>query len=239
MKRIKIAFSLKEYQKGIYEVETVGDDLPEKVRIVCTDRNVKTGKTKNMPIVALVGDDELMNVYDVNGNDGGLEENHLVLVKYIFEDGDMLCYESDINKFIYICTGRADRYFHALLDNHKILFTNDCFNYDTKYTIRLATKEESKQLFLAINKAGKYWDSENKCIKSKQTCSFKPFEKVIGKYNGTWQIDLFNHFDNVNFPNSAYRCMCHNYNQCIKYTDDTEYLVGTREKAPLEHTELI
>ena len=49
MKRIKIAFSLKEYQKGIYEVETVGDDLPEKVRIVCTDRNVKTGKTKNMP----------------------------------------------------------------------------------------------------------------------------------------------------------------------------------------------
>ena len=54
MKRIKIAFSLKEYQKGIYEVETVGDDLPEKVRIVCTD--VKTGKTKNMPIVALVGD---------------------------------------------------------------------------------------------------------------------------------------------------------------------------------------
>ena len=90
MKRIKIAFSLKEYQKGIYEVETVGDDLPEKVRIVCTDRNVKTGKTKNMPIVALVGDDELMNVYDVNGNDGGLEKNHLVLVKYIFEDGDML-----------------------------------------------------------------------------------------------------------------------------------------------------
>ena len=52
MKRIKIAFSLKEYQKGIYEVETVGDDLPEKVRIVCTDRNVKTGKIKNMPIVA-------------------------------------------------------------------------------------------------------------------------------------------------------------------------------------------
>ena len=102
MKRIKIAFSLKEYQKGIYEVETVGDDLPEKVRIVCTDRNVKTGKTKNMPIVALVGDDELMNVYDVNGNDGGLEKNHLVLVKHIFEDGDILCYESDINKFIYI-----------------------------------------------------------------------------------------------------------------------------------------
>lgn len=32
MKRIKIAFSLKEYQKGIYEVETVGDDLSELYR---------------------------------------------------------------------------------------------------------------------------------------------------------------------------------------------------------------
>ena len=239
MKRIKTAFSLKEYQKGIYEVETVGDDLPEKVRILCTDRKPKKGKTKDMPIVALVGDDELMNIYDVNGNDGGLEKNHLVLVNYIFENGDILCYESDINKFIYIYTGKAARNFHALLDNHKILFTDDSFSYDTEYTIRLATKEEREQLFLAIDKAGKYWDSENKCIKSKQTCSFKPFDKVIGKYNGTWQIDLFNHFDNVNFPNSAYRCMGYNYNQCIKYTDDTEHLVGTSEKAPLEHTELI
>lgn len=33
--------------------------------------------------------------------------------------------------------------------------------------------------------------------------------------------------------------MCHNYNQCIKYTDDTEYLVGTREKAPLEYVEYV
>ena len=240
MKKNRIPFRLTEYNKGGYTIETKGSEIdkPRKVRIICTDK-----KGDNGTLVALIdfGDTEGVYTYTTAGHwtCGIGSALDLMLIKCGFENGDTLCYESDINKFIYICTGRAARNFHALLDNHKILFTDDSFSYDTEYTIRLATKEEREQLFLAIDKAGKYWDSENKCIKSKQTCSFKPFDKVIGKYNGTWQIDLFDHFDNVNFPNSAYRCMGYNYNQCIKYTDDTEHLVGTSEKAPLEHTELI
>ena len=51
MKQIKIPFSLEEYQKGYYEVETKGSKLtnPHKVRIVCIDR-----KYEDYPILALI-----------------------------------------------------------------------------------------------------------------------------------------------------------------------------------------
>ena len=51
MKKIRIPFSLDEYNKGIYEVETKGSKLtnPHKVRIVCIDR-----KYEDYPILALI-----------------------------------------------------------------------------------------------------------------------------------------------------------------------------------------
>ena len=89
MKKVRIPFSLDEYEKGGYEVETRGDEdnKPQKSRILCTDR-----KCKNYPILALILDEneniEKTAYYRLNGMYSYMCETYLdlVLVKQEFED---------------------------------------------------------------------------------------------------------------------------------------------------------
>ena len=247
MKKNRIPFRLTEYNKGGYTIETKGSEIdkPCKVRIICTDK-----KGDDSTLVALIdfGDIEGVYTYTTAGHwtCGTGSALDLMLVKCGFENGDILVstyYDQHL-----IFPYREETHNGAVVSEVSYLIEDNNINYsgesipvsDSIKNCRLANKKERKMLFGALYKDNKRWNYETKKVEDiKSTCSFKPFDKVIGKYNGTWQIDLFNHFDNVNFPNSAYRCMCHNYNQCIKYTDDTEYLVGTREKAPLEYVEYV
>ena len=99
MKKVRIPFSLDEYEKGGYEVETRGDEdnKPQKSRILCTDR-----KCKNYPILALILDEneniEKTAYYRLNGMYSYMCEAYLdlVLVKQEFEDGDILADDKDI-----------------------------------------------------------------------------------------------------------------------------------------------
>ena len=75
-------------------------------------------------------------------------------------------------------------------------FGDDCICDDTPISkeIRLATEEEKQQLFSALAKEGKAWNSEKKAIVDlKQKDELKPFDKVWVKDTpyGSWEPALF------------------------------------------------
>lgn len=94
--------------------------------------------------------------------------------------------------------------------------------------LRLATEEEKKQLFSALEKKGDAWDSEHKMIVDlPKNCEFKPFDKVICRDNDAdiWKASFFSHYD----ERAYYPFFCNNcgYKYCLPYNDETAKLIGT------------
>ena len=90
---------------------------------------------------------------------------------------------------------------------------------------RLATDSEKQQLFSALEKEGKAWDSNKKSIVDlKPKVEFKPFDKVLVRANGynKWQVSLFGYKD----CNCYYCCCGFGWSQCIPYIGN-ESLLGT------------
>ena len=91
MKVIRIPFSLEEYQKGGYEIETRGDEHvpPQKVRILCNDL---LGSEETIAAAILDGDKEELFKYSPNGKyyETGYDSVFdLFLVKQETEDSDI------------------------------------------------------------------------------------------------------------------------------------------------------
>lgn len=92
--------------------------------------------------------------------------------------------------------------------------------------IRLATEEEKQQLFSALKKEGKRWDSEKKQIVDlKSNVELKPFDKVVVRDTeySTWCADLFSHID----EDYRYACVGATWSFCIPYNEETAKLIGT------------
>lgn len=85
-----------------------------------------------------------------------------------------------------------------------------------------ASEDMKEKLFAAIDKAGYEWDGET--LKKKP--QFKPFEKVLVRYNETekWRCAFYSHFES----NSIYHHITTNsiYTMCIPF-EGNEHLVGT------------
>lgn len=80
--------------------------------------------------------------------------------------------------------------------------------------LRLATEEEKKQFFSALEKEGKRWDSDKKAIVDlKPKVELKPFDKVLVRDFGSqaWQVSLFGYKDSDFY----YCCNGCGWNQCI------------------------
>lgn len=99
--------------------------------------------------------------------------------------------------------------------------------------LRLATEEEKKQLFSALEKKGEAWDSEHKMIVDlKPKVEFKPFDKVLVRNTDTeeWFPGFFEKFDST--WNNPYHIMNRRsmtdfaFKQCIPYIGN-ESLLGT------------
>ena len=92
--------------------------------------------------------------------------------------------------------------------------------------LRLATEEEKKQLFSALEKEGKAWDSEKKQIVDfkPKVDELKPFDKVLVRdsKSSKWRANLFSH-KNIDEP---YYCVYSRWNYCIPY-EGNEHLLGT------------
>ena len=92
--------------------------------------------------------------------------------------------------------------------------------------LRLATEEEKKQFFSALEKEGKRWDSDKKAIVDlKPKVELKPFDKVLVRdfESQAWQVSLFGYKDSDFY----YCCNGCGWYQCIPYNEETAHLLGT------------
>lgn len=162
----------------------------------------------------------------------------LEIEKPEFKDGDIvvtdavpsLCY----SKCIFILKGDlntgescANSYIFYNINNNDF-----CFDVlDTKIrdrNIRLATEEEKKQLFSALEKKGKAWDAKKKMIVVlKSLWTPKPFDRVITRNaaDDVWTANIFSHMDSHG-EYVTIACVG-GYTQCLPYNEETAKLIGT------------
>lgn len=101
--------------------------------------------------------------------------------------------------------------------------------------LRQATDYEKSQLFEALAKKNKAWDSEKKTIiYLKQKCKSKwipkPFDRVITRVdsNAIWTANIFSHMNSYG-EYVAIGCVG-GYHYCLPYNDDTAHLIGTTDE---------
>lgn len=151
-----------------------------------------------------------------------------------FKDGDVLFLKCNDSAFIEIfeySKKNGDLCDHASLD-----ITNQILDISGKYIIRkdeitelrLATEEEKHNLFEALAKKCKRWDSEKKSIVDlKPKVELKPFDKVLSRRcsEDYWVLNFYSH-------KTDYYHICIDGSSnlyCIPYNEETAHLLGTTD----------
>ena len=148
-----------------------------------------------------------------------------------FNDGDIVALVVRKCTHIAIFQSRQEAYigFHAVLCQNDELLLEEPFREDVgDIELRLATDSEKKQLFSALEKKGKRWDSDKKAIVDlKPKCEFKPFDRVITRNDDDdiWTANIFSHMDSHG-EYVTIGCVG-GYTYCIPYNEDTAKLIGT------------
>ena len=151
-----------------------------------------------------------------------------------FNNGDVLfvkCYGCAFIEIFNYSKNNGNLYDHASLDT-----TTQDLDISGKYRIckdvitelRLATEEEKQQLFSALEKEGKAWDSDKKVIVDlKPNIELKPFDRVLVRdfEDQAWQVSLFSYKDS----DSYYCCNGCAWNQCIPYIGNESFLGTTKD----------
>lgn len=152
-----------------------------------------------------------------------------------FKDGDILLYKSE--KFTYFSsifildTNRNEMcsYVRFSIGKGSIDYDVPVYNLGTD-RFRYATDSEKQQLFSALAKENKAWDSEKKAIVDlKPKYKFKPFDKVLGRNEkgDVWEAELFSHYrEESQYP---FRCIGFSRKYCIPYNEETAHLLGTTD----------
>lgn len=148
-----------------------------------------------------------------------------------FKDGDILVTPSyDSNKYhIFIFSGYNEvgsyNYYIVFLSSGKLQLSSGFPWCSKTVKVRYATEEEKLQLFDALEKEGKRWDSEKKeVVNLKPKVELKPFDKVLVRdfSRDKWSISFFSFK-----KEGCYVCINHcSWNQCIPYIGN-ELLLGT------------
>ena len=154
-----------------------------------------------------------------------------------FKDGDIVVTDSVpsmcYSKCIFILKGdlntgesRANSYvFFNINNNHISYDVLDTIERDRN--IHLATDSEKQQLFSALEKEGKDWDSEHKMIVDfkPKFDELKPFDKVVVRCSEAdrWSIDFFSYK-----VHNGYICTGDAwFGYCLPYNEETAKLIGT------------
>ena len=165
---------------------------------------------------------------------GVLNIKTLKIEKPEFKDGDVLFVKCNDSAFIEIFN-----YFKndELYDHASLCTTQKMIDIRGKYPIfkddiveiRLATDSEKKQLFEALAKKGKAWDSEKKAIVDLKTkVELKPFDKVLSRRcsKDYWVLNFYSH-------KTDYYHICIDGSSnlyCIPYNEETAHLLGTTDE---------
>ena len=145
-----------------------------------------------------------------------------------FKDGDIVALVVRKCTHIAIFQSIQEAYigFHAVLCQNDELLLEEPFREDVgDIELRLATDSEKKQLFSALEKEGKAWDSDKKVIVDlNPNIELKPFDRVLVRdfEDQAWQVSLFSYKDS----DSYYCCNGCSWDKCIPYIGN-ESLLGT------------
>ena len=146
-----------------------------------------------------------------------------------FKDGDIVVAEEDnyYDRVIFIAAIKDDIVSKALInvryEDYEVNYNEYRFGHNRN--LRLATDSEKQQLFDALTKEGKYWDSANKQIVDLKEYQFKPFEKVLVRdsYEDKWRASFFS---NIREGYAKYVTTGLVWKFCIPY-EGNEHLLGT------------
>ena len=143
-----------------------------------------------------------------------------------FKDGDIVIY----GKSVAICRKfyKHTLCFYVSLNDMFGLLFNDEVESSEEY--RFATEEEKQQLFSALEKEGKAWDSDKKAIVDlKPKWTPKTFDKVITRVHNKaiWTANIFSHIDQHG-KYVTIGCIS-GYTYCLPYNDETAHLIGTTD----------
>ncbi len=152
-----------------------------------------------------------------------------------FKDGDIVALVVRKCTHIAIFQSRQEKYigFHAVLcQNDELLLEEPFREDDGDIELRLATEEEKKQLFSALEKDGKTWDAEKKAIVDlPKKCEFKAMDWCLMRdKKETWKLCLFSFFDDGDYE-APYNAVGGNwFDECIPYNESTKHLLGTTDE---------
>lgn len=150
-----------------------------------------------------------------------------------FKDGDIITIEDTEYKAIIIYKSNGDFMFrsYAVIDNvYKKLGIDKIVNALGRCT-RLATDSEKQQLFSALEKEGKRWNSVTKQIEDlPKKCEFKPMDWCLMRdKKETWKLCQFSFFDGD--YEAPYNAVGGNwFDECIPYNEETKHLLGTADE---------
>lgn len=155
-----------------------------------------------------------------------------------FKDGDIVM--SDLGTIVLVRGISLTRkiYYHAYMRNEYIYINQvegEFFSRISRIK-RFATDSEKQQLFDALAKEGKRWDSEKKQIVDlKPKCEFKPFDRCIWKIRNCegsiWQASFVSYVDKYGATPMGMSIDEDLVNLIIlPYNNQTKLLVGTTDE---------
>lgn len=151
-----------------------------------------------------------------------------------FKDGDIITIEDTEYKAIIIYKSNDDCMFrsYAVIDNcYKKLGIDKIVNALGRCT-RLATNYEKQQLFSALEKEGKRWNSVTKQIEDlPKKCEFKPMDWCLMKDSTKyWELCQFAYTRKVHGTTIYSAVGGLIYYKCIPYNEETKHLLGTADE---------
>lgn len=160
-------------------------------------------------------------------NNGKLNRKTLEIEKSEFKDGDIVVY----GKSVAICQKiyKHTLSFYVSLNEMFGLLFNDEVESSEEY--RFATEKEKQQLFSALEKEGKAWDSDKKQIVDlNPKVELKPFDKVVvfDELAKKWECSMFSHYSKNYEDKEVITCIggC-TYFKVLPFNEETAKLVGT------------
>ena len=166
----------------------------------------------------------ISNIEEFKGGKLNLTTLEIEKTQPEFKDGDIVIY----GKSVAICRKfyKHTLCFYVSLNDMFGLLFNDEVESSEEY--RFATEEEKQQLFSALEKEGKDWDSEHKMIVDlKPKVELKPFDKVLSRRcsEDYWVLNFYSH-------KTDYYHICIDGSSnlyCIPYNEETAHLLGTTD----------
>lgn len=158
-----------------------------------------------------------------------------------FKDGDILYAEKDESHtdaifILETVKGKIGHYACLILHPYMVC-KYSCGGIGNKI-LRYATEEEKLQLFDALAKEGKVWDSKKKQIVDlkQKVDELKPFDKVLVRdyLEDKWMPNFFSCYDGIS--EYKYGCIAGNIDNivfskyCIPYNEETKHLLGTTDE---------